>query len=325
MLISDYEKKTRLDPNDDLVIETPDGPFGITGQDLADSVKEMTKDPDPEPKHIPLWQKKLIVRGQNITGPGIPVTERQRQAIANGTFDDIFLGDYWEVPLYTTQPYDIRRFTVVDFDYWYGIDYNSENLPKVEKHHVVLMAEYLNGMQVRYDSAYADSILRTSYLPDLTSGADTISKIYMLTGEGSDTDKYLLNYPEYLSALDEDGTVIYKLRNCTVELPTIGQIMGDGSYNLGEFYYPHNQIQRQFSLYRQNPAARVWIRAGYGSVVAEPYHVRDIIKRSGTTSDSPSSFSTLQLNGLYAPLTVSASIMNGKPALLRYMFGMTGE
>lgn len=324
MLISDYEKKTKLDPNDDLVIETPDGPFGITGQDLADSVKEMTKDPDPEPQHIPLWQKKLIVRGQNITGPGIPVTERQRQAIANGTFDDIFLGDYWEVPLYTSQQYMIRRFTVVDFDYWYGIDYNNENFPKVEKHHVVLMGEYDSGMQINYDTAYADSILRTSYIPKPT-GSGTNDYISMLTGEGADTDKYLLNYPEYLSALDEDGDVVYELRNCTVELPTIGQIMGDGCYDFGTVYYAHNGIQRQFSLYRQSPDARVWVSSRNKAVVPEPYYVRDIIKRSGSTDNKPYSFNPILLNGYYTPLTVNFTTMNGKRAIFRYMFGMTGE
>ena len=61
-----------------------------------------------------------IYRGKNI---GTALTTAQANAITAGTFDDMFIGDYWMI--------NGRKYTICDFDYYYGAG--------AQKHHVVVM------------------------------------------------------------------------------------------------------------------------------------------------------------------------------------------
>ena len=69
-------------------------------------------------ENMPIWQKrKLQIRGECI---GTHPTAAQLDSIKNGTFDDMYLGDYWEDE-YTYEHYDessltrTLRWTIVDF------------------------------------------------------------------------------------------------------------------------------------------------------------------------------------------------------------------
>lgn len=64
-------------------------------------------------------------RGKNL---GAVVTEEQKTAIRNGTFDDLWLGDYWEI--------GGIKWRIADIDYWYNCgDVNFT------RHHLVIMPD----------------------------------------------------------------------------------------------------------------------------------------------------------------------------------------
>ncbi|MBR3016426.1 MAG: hypothetical protein IKH57_05025 [Clostridia bacterium] len=65
-----------------------------------------------------------IYRGKNI---GTALTAAQAAAIDAGTFDDMFIGDYWMI--------NSKKYTICDFDYYYGAG--------TQKHHVVVMPSSL--------------------------------------------------------------------------------------------------------------------------------------------------------------------------------------
>lgn len=65
---------------------------------------------------------RTIYRGKYL---GETITPAQKAAIADGSFHDIWLGDYWGAT---------AKLTIVDFDYWYLCGNTSFN-----KHHVVVM------------------------------------------------------------------------------------------------------------------------------------------------------------------------------------------
>lgn len=68
---------------------------------------------------------RLIYRGKNL---GTKLTTAQQTHIQDGTFEDLWLGDYWVIN-------DIK-WVIVDFDYWYNCGDTA-----FTKHHLVIMPE----------------------------------------------------------------------------------------------------------------------------------------------------------------------------------------
>lgn len=67
-------------------------------------------------------------RGKNL---GTSFTDAQKKAIKDGTFDDIYIGDYW-VDGSTT-------WRVMDIDYFYGVSAISSD--KITTHHLIVMPD----------------------------------------------------------------------------------------------------------------------------------------------------------------------------------------
>ena len=68
---------------------------------------------------------RLVFRGKNL---GSVVTSEQLAAIQAGTFEGLWLGDYWVINGIT--------WRIADFDYWYG-----KGDTKCTKHHVVIIPD----------------------------------------------------------------------------------------------------------------------------------------------------------------------------------------
>lgn len=66
-----------------------------------------------------------IFRGKNL---GTSVTTAQRAAITAGTFEDLFIGDYWVI--------NSRNWRIAAFDYWYNVGDTNWT-----KHHVVIVPD----------------------------------------------------------------------------------------------------------------------------------------------------------------------------------------
>lgn len=67
-----------------------------------------------------------IYRGKSL---GSSVTAEQQAAISSGTFDDLYIGDYWTI--------NGVNWRIADFDYWRGASYTSY----VRPHHVVIVPD----------------------------------------------------------------------------------------------------------------------------------------------------------------------------------------
>lgn len=98
---------------------------------------------------FPFDLRKLIWRGKNL---GSVITDEQRNVIKNGTFDDLYLGDYWHS--------NKCNFTIVDFDYWY------DGNPISSSHHVVVIPTDLVNVDIspwttNNNEAYISSDVRT--------------------------------------------------------------------------------------------------------------------------------------------------------------------
>lgn len=95
---------------------------------------------------------RTVFRGKNL---GTSFTSEQKAAIQNGTFKNLWLGDYWTI--------NGVNWRIVDIDYWYGT-----GNPVSTTHHLVIMPD---------TSLYSGKMNDTS----TTNGGYTGSKMY-LTG-----------------------------------------------------------------------------------------------------------------------------------------------
>lgn len=101
-----------------------------------------------------------IYRGKNL---GNNVTPQQYAVISNGTFDGLFIGDYWEI--------NNIKWRIAAFDYYYNTGYKSgaPNSGACLTHHVVIVPDTIlyNARMNDTDTtegAYLNSKMKTEYL-----------------------------------------------------------------------------------------------------------------------------------------------------------------
>lgn len=105
-----------------------------------------------------------IYRGKNL---GSVVTQAQYTAIRNGTFDDLFIGDYW-----TIGNIDYR---IAAFDYFY----NTGNVPCITHHAVIVPDQCLyNTKMNNIPNTNAGYIGMTLYTTGLNQAKSTIMNAF---------------------------------------------------------------------------------------------------------------------------------------------------
>lgn len=112
-----------------------------------------------------------IYRGKNL---GTKVTDEQFANIVNGTFKDLFVGDYWTI--------DGVKYMIADFDYMYNVGDKA-----LTKHHIVVIPERAMYSHVMNDTnttkgGYIASKMYAEGLNNaLTSFKDAFGESHVLT------------------------------------------------------------------------------------------------------------------------------------------------
>ena len=169
-----------------------------------------------------------IYRGKYL---GTSVTEAQWQEIANGTFDDMYIGDYWSIGDMT--------YRIAAFDYYmHADDFDTYT------HHVTLvpdrsMYEYVMNDSNVITSGYVGSKMYTTGLDDAKA---TINNAFGAT--------HILSHRQYLcNAVTNGKPSGSSWYDSTVELMTEQNVYGgrvfgaisDGSTTLGSFIVDKSQ------------------------------------------------------------------------------------
>lgn len=169
-----------------------------------------------------------IFRGKNL---GSTMTAEQKAAIQDGSFKDLWLGDYWEI--------SGVKWRIADFDYWY-----NKGDTAFTKHHVVIVPDTnlytgkMNDSSVT-TGGYVGSKMYTTYLATAKSTIssvfgsnllthreyliDTVTSGYPSAGAWTDSSVELMNEPmvfgSYVITPSGDGSVIPKrYTNSAVQL-----------------------------------------------------------------------------------------------------------
>jgi hypothetical protein len=117
-----------LTSNDKTTLDGLDSRVTTNTNDIAtldEQVEELKKSSGGGIDGVGAGFHSSIYRGKYL---GDTYTDAQKQAIASGTFDDLFVGDYWTI--------NGVNYRIADFDYYYNIGDTN-----FTKHHVVIVPD----------------------------------------------------------------------------------------------------------------------------------------------------------------------------------------
>lgn len=173
------------------------------------------------------------IRGQNL---GSSYTAEQKAAIAAGTFDDIYVGDYWEI--------NGMRYVIVDIDYYMNYGHPA---PTTQHHVIVYPSDNLSTQGYTFDSYfYGNSSVYTTYLPAIASNLEAIFGNYLI-------NQTLVLY--------NSGGMFWGQAKCV--LPSIVQIEGYSFYITPD---KEQHRSKQFAYFRYDSSLaspstdRMWLR-----------------------------------------------------------------
>ena len=174
-----------------------------------------------------------IYRGKYL---GDTVTAKQAAAIADGSFEDLFIGDYWTM--------GGVNYRIADFDYWHRTGFPEAS--RVEKHHAVIVPD-------------------TSIATGQMNGSNTTSGGYRNSLTKSKMNDTISALPQGIRSrlLVHNALLDGTWTETSVDL--MNEIMVYGCYILADNGNRQTSENRQLSLFRMSPQARYaggnyWIR-----------------------------------------------------------------
>lgn len=185
-----------------------------------------------------------MFRGKNL---GNSVSDEQWKAIRNGTFTDLWVGDFWTIGDVT--------WRIADIDYWF----NSYNQPANVRHHAVIVPDMAIGSSM---PAFAGNDIRGGLLTsNFFNGNQQFSSIKNLVFNAFGSDKvYNITYSVWTSIVTDTGTAIASTSDVEWPLYIMNEyqvyghsITGNSGYRNGLPNLGQSTNTTQFALFRLNP------------------------------------------------------------------------
>lgn len=171
MKIKDFARVKTVKPNDVFITDGDRGTKTILADDLVFAL--LTGSPE---------MHKNIIRGRNL---GVRITSEQHKAITSGTFEGLWLGDYWFN--------NNMAWRIVDFNYW-----NVNNaLPTP---HIVVMPDRPLYRQQMYDTTASstNSFWGSKVWQNINGCDDYVIRVF-------DSNTIRLHVDSYQSQMNEGG------------------------------------------------------------------------------------------------------------------------
>lgn len=233
----DYAADTRFNSDDILIKDGSNGTKKILVTNAAVEFAGL----------VSAINRRNVYRGKNL---GTTITAAQKAAIQAGTFDDLFIGDYWVI--------NGVNWVITDMDYWYNCGDTV-----FTTHHLVIVpsTSLYNAVMNATNTTEGGYIGSLMYTENLNDAKTTISTAF---------GDMLLTHREYLVNAVTDGyPSAGAWFDSTVEL--MNEVMVYGSYihtpaRDGIKAVTRTTINKQqLSLFRLNPRAinnrvNIWLR-----------------------------------------------------------------
>lgn len=198
MKITDYPVITEFTEDNVMLVDGNAGTKTIT---IADAIMAALHLLSPT-------NHRLVFRGKNL---GSAVTTEQLAAIQAGTFEGLWLGDYWVINGIT--------WRIADFDYWYGKGDSA-----CRKHHIVIIPDKsLGSIQMNTSGTTAGGYIGSlAYTTNLANAKQAASNSF---GDA------IISHRAYFSNAVTDGVPSNGAWcDSTVDLPNEYMMYGHGHY-----------------------------------------------------------------------------------------------
>lgn len=198
MKITEFPAVTELAESDVFIKDGDGGTKKIAASDMILAMLDLLS-----PK-----SHRLIFRGKNL---GSQITAEQKAAIQNGSFKDLWLGDYWES--------SGVKWRIVDFDYFL-----NKGDSRLSQHHVVVMPDTVLYKQVMNSTAtttggYFGSTMYTGGLENAKTMRDSVFP------------DAIISFKEYFVNSMTNGRPSGGIwATATIALPTEQMMYGNGVY-----------------------------------------------------------------------------------------------
>lgn len=180
-----------------------------------------------------------IFRGKCL---GESITDEQLTAIRDGNFDDLYIGDYWEIKGV--------KYRIADVNYWKNVGYPESE--KVQKPHILIVPDTVLGSGQMHTSnstygGYRNSEMKSTRLNNIAKTLPDTFKSLLLTHR-----------------MFSDGAWI----NASVDL--MSEVMVHGTYICTDNSNKQTSDTQQLALFRLAPELKVvgvnyWLRNVAGS------------------------------------------------------------
>ena len=181
-----------------------------------------------------------IYRGESL---GNTVTADQLAAIADGSFDDLYVGDYWTIPVTIDNVEQSVNWRIADMDYWIGVggNWGASGLTPIHDHHLVIVPD-----EALYTDSWSSSVaLYPSgyiYTTGLTKAKTAINSVFT---------NLVLSHPRTMVHCRATDKVYYQ-----TDIDLMSQIMAYGYPTYGPRLTAWNGVSDayQFALFRIAPS-----------------------------------------------------------------------
>lgn len=225
-------------------------------------IAKMMFEGDPQITH------RSIYRGKNL---GTSLTDVQKAAIANGTFDDLYVGDYWTI--------NNRVYRIADIDYYF----DTGDVP-FTKHHLVIVpdANFGNGKMNNSNTIAGGYVGSLMYTDTTTPSVLNTARTTIATDFGDNLATHRLYLKNVVTSGYESGGDWF---DSTVDLMSEIMVYGHRHYGnvISNTAIPdRNDVEcRQLALFELSPKS-----IHQGRYI---YWLRDVV--------SSANFAAVNLNG----------------------------
>lgn len=240
--IQDYTSSATFDANDVLLKDGTKGTKTIRATDAANEFFNMMVGVD---------MHRNFYRGKNL-GNSTSMSTDHKNAIKNGTFKDLFIGDYWKGTTGTI-------YRIADIDYYY----NTGDDPNFTNHHLVMVPESNLYNAVMNDSnttenGYLGSKMYTENLEEAKKLIKADFPSMVLSHRQIFTNAVTDGHPSGYIWTDSEIDLMNEINvyGCNVYSP-----MNHGANDVTKYTID----KQQFSIFRLNPRmvnrrANYWLR-----------------------------------------------------------------
>lgn len=208
-----------------------------------------------------------IYRGKDLTG--VYTVEQICNMISAGTFDDLFIGDYFQVTINTSLGgTEVVKCVLADFDHFLQ---NGDTA--LTRHHAVVVpmdcfktTAPMNASHTT-EGAYYSSVMHTTTLPIYAAALQTALSNHILTYR-SLLSNAMTPTIKSMAGNNWDGAASNWAWYDTM-LRLMSEVNVYGCHPLSSSFYDIGANNRQFNLFRHNPAA---IIAGLGNGGARQWY-----------------------------------------------------